>query len=836
MDDGTDVTATIVLVSSRDRLGRARATARSSADVGSDRCLVVDLDGSYVPVGQEHVVALADIVGTGGLLDEATRALATLEPEDVELYGGALGAEHVLSGGSGTVLVVRAGVHLLRDPRPLLDASTGTLVLPGTDAASGIRRAAVERPVTRALDRGARTTLVGPGVGPLVSRSLFVLRSATDATRLRTLAADWRVAPDALDLQVLDAGATLVRDEVVLVGPWRAVLDSGIDLDGQLTVDGSSPYAFDLSGLDPRRPWLIDAAAPTLPPVLLSEHPALARVVAAEASVRLGDLRVEVPAADEEGRGPLLDVALRAEARRADASGAPLPDVLGLGTGPSVSEWALELLPPGDRRPVARYLAAVRSARRDLRSTFRRVPGADTKALAVWATEHGTSDGSYDADLLARAAALTLAARSPAPPAPTGPLADGVNLVGYLSGELGVGASARLMDQALQAAGVPTSTEDVARTIESRRGASYRRSDETLRRTTLLCVNAGETGALVKQRPLVKSTRVIGMWYWELAEFPVGQRSGFAHVDEVWVATDFMRRAIAPHAGDVPVHTVTPPLPQAEGDPGPLPDRFGIATDRPWFLFTFDFLSFADRKNPLGLVEAFTRAFGDRPEHERPTLVIKTINADRHPGDAERLRLLVAGRPDVMFLDTYLDDHERHVLVAHCTAYVSLHRAEGLGLTVAEAMAWGRPVITTGYGGVTQFCDEQNSLLVDWTPTRIEESVGPYLRGSVWAEPDLDHAASLMRLVVDDPERATEVGERAARDIRERHDAAVAGARMRELLRAGDEAWVARTTDVAGAAVPDPASAPGQGSLRAADAHRLWGRVRNRVKSRRLRR
>ena len=287
----------------------------------------------------------------------------------------------------------------------------------------------------------------------------------------------------------------------------------------------------------------------------------------------------------------------------------------------------------------------------------------------------------------------------------------------------------------------------------------------------------------------IDGSRVVGMWYWELEEFPSLHHIGFRHVDEVWAATDFMRDAIARHSGQIPVRTVTPPLPQADTNPGALPARFGIPHDRPWFLFTFDFLSQATRKNPFGLVEAFIRAFGDQHSPHQPVLVIKSINADKQPAQAERLRLQVTGRSDVLLLDTYLDHDERHVLVANCTCFVSLHKAEGLGLTIAEAMAWGKPVIVTAYGGVMQFCNDRNAFLVDWTPGQVDETTGPYKKGMTWAEPDLDHAAALMRLVLDDPESGQSRGQHAARDVRELHNPQAAGRAMRKVLDEGNQQW-----------------------------------------------
>jgi len=259
--------------------------------------------------------------------------------------------------------------------------------------------------------------------------------------------------------------------------------------------------------------------------------------------------------------------------------------------------------------------------------------------------------------------------------------------------------------------------------------------------------------------------------------FPAEQHGGFAHVDEVWVATDFMRAAIEPRS-PVPVRTITPPLPQRGAAPTLTRAELGLP-ERPIFLFSFDYLSTAERKNPEGLVDAFTRAFAPG---DGPVLVIKSINADRRPGEAERLRLRAAAEADVMLLEEYLDAAHRDALVALCDCYVSLHRSEGLGLTMAEAMAWGKPVVATGYSGNLQFMTDENSFLVPWQPTTIPAEAEPYPAGGVWADPDLDAAARLMRAVIDEPEIAVARGARAAADIATMHSAAVAGQQIKARL------------------------------------------------------
>jgi glycosyltransferase involved in cell wall biosynthesis len=204
------------------------------------------------------------------------------------------------------------------------------------------------------------------------------------------------------------------------------------------------------------------------------------------------------------------------------------------------------------------------------------------------------------------------------------------------------------------------------------------------------------------------------------------------------------------------------------------------------FLFSFDFLSVFERKNPLGVINAFRDAFGNG---EGPVLMIKTINGQHRQQDLERLRWAARGRSDIVVFDGYLDPGMMGALTASCDCYVSLHRAEGLGLTMSEAMALGKPVIATAYSGNMDFMTPETAYLVPWHLSRIGDSAPPYPSEGMWAEPDIAVASRLMRGVMDDPGAAALVGEGARDDLALRFSPVETGIRIRQRLEA---IWGAR--------------------------------------------
>jgi glycosyltransferase involved in cell wall biosynthesis len=188
--------------------------------------------------------------------------------------------------------------------------------------------------------------------------------------------------------------------------------------------------------------------------------------------------------------------------------------------------------------------------------------------------------------------------------------------------------------------------------------------------------------------------------------------------------------------------------------------------------------SVAERKNPWGLIAAFERAFD---ASDNVLLVIKTAFGEQFPEDFAKLEAAAQGSR-VRIIHTVHTQEETLSLMACSDAYVSRHRSEGLCLTMAEAMLLGKPTIATGYSGNMDFMTEANSLLVDYRIVELGKVYPPYTADQHWAEPSVDHAASLMRRLYDDRAFAAELGATGAADLRDRLNYAVTGKRIADRL------------------------------------------------------
>ena len=338
----------------------------------------------------------------------------------------------------------------------------------------------------------------------------------------------------------------------------------------------------------------------------------------------------------------------------------------------------------------------------------------------------------------------------------------GVNIVGSIASESGIGEAVRSNIRAIEKAGIPYVLHNV--------GSNSRENDDTYTNfvednpysINLIHINAdGIQGFLnVEGIECFRKRYNIGFWYWELSEFPDEWHDLFKYFDEIWVATDFCLDAIT-RVSPIPVVKISPSI-VMEKTVGFDRAYYGLKKESFIFFFMFDFLSYFERKNPLAVIEAFMSAF--RPD-EDVLLLIKCSNSDWNIEARDRV-MEAAGGLRVKFMDKYFSKVELNALMSLTDCYVSLHRAEGFGLPLAEAMYLKKPVIATGYSGNVDFMNLNNSFLVRYRLVEIEEDLGPYKKGRIWADPDTGHAAELMRLVYDNRDLANRIGEQASVDIK----------------------------------------------------------------------
>jgi len=272
----------------------------------------------------------------------------------------------------------------------------------------------------------------------------------------------------------------------------------------------------------------------------------------------------------------------------------------------------------------------------------------------------------------------------------------------------------------------------------------------------------------------------IGCFAWELSQYPEPWKGSLAHLQELWAPTEFIRQALLP-ATSLPI--VHMPFVIEPGQPG-LHTRadFGLPQDRFVFLFFFDFRSFVSRKNPQAVLDAFFQAFALQA-HEPVHLVIK-VNG-QHDKPEEYAAFLADPRMQdqrISVIDTALDDKGIKSLVALCDTFVSLHRSEGFGRGLAEAMYYGKPVIGTAYSGNLDFMTADNSCLVDYRLIDLVDGDYPFWQGQHWADADVAQAAWYMRRLVTEPGYAQQVGAQARQHILTHHSSHAVGQRMRARL------------------------------------------------------
>ncbi|TBL81746.1 glycosyltransferase family 4 protein [Paenibacillus thalictri] len=350
------------------------------------------------------------------------------------------------------------------------------------------------------------------------------------------------------------------------------------------------------------------------------------------------------------------------------------------------------------------------------------------------------------------------ARRRKAPPAPPPPplepeLPKGINLIGFSRAEIGLGESARLAARAIERSGMPFGIINYTTTVSNNDLSwAHKEMPDPIYRTNLIHLNPDALEGLRARlgEGAFHRRYNIGYWHWELPDMREEDVGGFQWVQEVWVPTHFVQQSFAKRS-PVPVIRIPHGI-EVDVDYSLNRDSFGLPHDRFLFLAMYDVMSDPRRKNPNAVIEAFKTAFNK--DDQKVGLVLKVSHVDEQPEHLETLRQMIDGYSNIHIVDRVLSRPEVNALL-HCSdCYVSLHRSEGFGLGLAEAMYLGKPVIGTNWSGNTDFMNEDNSCPVHYRLVQVGESGGSYFNQEhqLWAEADIGHAASYMRTLVNEPE------------------------------------------------------------------------------------
>jgi glycosyltransferase involved in cell wall biosynthesis len=370
--------------------------------------------------------------------------------------------------------------------------------------------------------------------------------------------------------------------------------------------------------------------------------------------------------------------------------------------------------------------------------------------------------------------------------------AFGFNVIGYASGNLGLGVAARSLIDLVIERGFAISIYDLDPGVG--RGGHEQRFQkfsvaaiENLPFAVNLFVLSPPSLTLLLERydsVFCRGDYInVAVSFWELPVLPAKCVPTLDAMDVIVALSESMRCAFQ--------FTLSGPLIIGGLLPLQLPqgikrdrERFGLPDDAVVFVTSFETNSDPQRKNPLAVVDAFLNGVADDP---RAHLVIKVNNPKTQAGDHSVLREILmrsAGHPRIRLLTETLPYVDVLSFYASCDVYVSMHRAEGLGMGLMEAMALGKPVIATAWSGNMTFMNHTNSCLVSYRLVPVVGSIGEYSRlgdGAYWAEPNAGDAAAWMRRLMGDPMLRARLGTQAGEDMARFEAEAQGGRFLKEL-------------------------------------------------------
>jgi len=339
----------------------------------------------------------------------------------------------------------------------------------------------------------------------------------------------------------------------------------------------------------------------------------------------------------------------------------------------------------------------------------------------------------------------------------------GLNLFGFALGELGLGEDLRMAVEVCKAAKIPYRVINISPGSDTGQ-ADLALADELAKGPVSLpyainvfCMPGFDVANRIFLRYGAKpfeSYYNIGWWPWELDVWPKAWQVGFALADEIWSCSEFSD-AMYRKSTTKPV-TAMPLAASVARTQTHSRAHYGLPAKAYLYLYVFDFNSHVVRKNPQAAIDAFWLAFGKAPSKAYPKtavgLVLKVMNTKPQDPAWLAFEKTIASDARIHLISKTLARPEVLGLIESCDAYVSPHRAEGFGRTLAEAMLLGKPVIATNYSGNQFFMNPEVTLPVDYTLEEVKTGEYHFIEsgdGARWAKPDTAHMAKRMQEAYD---------------------------------------------------------------------------------------
>ena len=578
-------------------------------------------------------------------------------------------------------------------------------------------------------------------------------------------------------------GVHILRDPAYNIAYWNLhYRGAGIEFDtGQLFLDYNPVTFFHFSGFDPDD---IEIVSKHQNRFLLSDLPNLRPLFefyqAALIAAGHREARSWKYALNHFDNGVRIPDIVRTTYRNMGSAALYYGDPFKTGGFANFFDWLNNNLNVSDKLetlPIKNVLAQIYALSPYLQRTFPNPIHKDNRPLLEWMKENGAEHFQLDPIFLSNMQnKKTKHRRHHKNRAREKSLPYGVNIAGFLTGEFGIGQNARVNTKAIQSAGIPYVLNNISYTAHRTQDDSFKNfSKDNPYAINLIHVNADTTPVFrqIAGQDYFKDRYNIGVWWWELDQFPKEWESYFKSFQEIWTQSSFCQKSIG-HRSPIPV-TMIPNVVHIDEELIEVDRaRFDIPEDTFSFIFSYDFYSVLERKNPFAVIEAFKQAFGTQTD---VLLILKSINDHVAPEQMRLMREYAAGI-NIRFIDKHLSRRDMVSLLTTADCYVSLHRSEGFGQGMAEAMFVGTPVIGTGYSGNMDFMTPDNSYPVEFDLVELTENYGPYEKGNRWAEPSVDHAAALMKRVYYQRPEAQQKAKQAAADIRKNHSFKALGEKM----------------------------------------------------------